>query len=124
MVLLVSQTSSIAVGLVDLVGYEPLLVTAATVISVAAVVPLTRPGTRRARRRLERSPHMTLRAWARRVLAGHGHSVPPGDRPRSEASAGWTRDGRLGRDLRPERELEHFDRPWECRRFDQAVVVG
>ena len=73
MVLLVSQTASIAVGLVDLVGYEPLLLTAAIVISVPAVVPVTRPGTRRARRRLERSPHMTLRAWARRVLAGHGH---------------------------------------------------
>ncbi len=43
MVLLVSQTASIAVGLVDLVGYEPLLVTATIVISVPAVVPVTRP---------------------------------------------------------------------------------
>ncbi|HTT90346.1 MAG TPA: hypothetical protein VMF65_12410 [Acidimicrobiales bacterium] len=45
MVLIVSQTVSIAVGaaLVDIVGYEPLLVAAAIVISVPAVVLLTRP---------------------------------------------------------------------------------
>ena len=44
MVLIVSQTISIAVGatLVDIVGYEPLLVSAAVVISVPAVALLTR----------------------------------------------------------------------------------
>ena len=44
MVLIVSQTISIAVGatLVDMVGYEPLLVSAAVVISVPAVALLTR----------------------------------------------------------------------------------
>ncbi len=47
------------------------------------------------RRRLERAARMTLRASAWRVLAGHGRSVALGDRPRSEAAAGWTRDGRL-----------------------------
>ncbi len=43
MVLIVSQTASIAVGLVDLVGYDPLLVAAAIVISVPAVARVTRP---------------------------------------------------------------------------------
>ena len=45
MVLIVSQTASIAVGLVDLVGYDPLLVAVAIVISVPAVARVTRPAT-------------------------------------------------------------------------------
>jgi hypothetical protein len=75
-------------------------------------------------RRLERAAPMTFSATQWSVAAGHERCTAIGDLPRSAASAGWTRDGRLERDLRPERELEHFERPWECGPFDQVVVVS